>query len=133
MWRFHRTMGESMPERTYQKLIDKGNAERWKYAVELGRHGKLAVDLLIAAMKDEDKWVRYLVIDALGNIQDPQVVDPLITALRDLDQDVRFVAAEALGRIGDPKALEPLEETCTADNCYVRIAAEEAIARLKLG
>jgi len=122
-----------MPKNSYQKLIDRGNTERWKHAVELGRHGKLAVDLLIAAMKDEDKWVRYLVIDALGNIRDPQVVDPLIAALRDHDQDVRFVAAEALGRTGDARAIVPLEETCTGDNCYVRIAAEEAIARLKLG
>jgi HEAT repeat protein len=120
-----------MPEKTYQKLVDKANSERWKYAVELGRHGKLAVELLIAAMKDEDKWVRYLVIDALGNIRDPKVVDPLIAALKDQDQDVRFVAAEALGRVGDARALGALEKTCSGDNCYVRIAAEEAIGQLK--
>jgi HEAT repeat protein len=120
-----------MPEKTYQKLIDKGNSERWKYAVELGKHGKLAMDLLIASLKDEDKWVRYLVIDALGNIRDPKVVDPLVSALKDQDQDVRFVAAEALGRVGDARAIEALEKTCTGDNCYVRIAAEEALDRLK--
>ena len=68
-----------MPERSYQKLMDKGATERWKFAVELGRHGKAAVDLLIASLKDEDKWVRYLIIDALGNIQDPRVIDPLVT------------------------------------------------------
>ena len=122
-----------MPEKMYQKLKDKGNAERWKYAVELGQHGKAAVDLLIASLKDEDKWVRYLVVDALGNIQDPKVVDPLISALRDIDQDVRFVAAEALGRTGDSRAASALEKTCSADNCYVRIAAEEALDRLKQG
>jgi HEAT repeat protein len=122
-----------MPEKSYQKLKDRANAERWKYAVELGQHGKAAVDLLIASLKDEDKWVRYLVIDALGNIRDPLVVDPLVTALGDHDQDVRFVAAEALGRVGDPRALGPLERTCEGDNCYVRIAAEEAIARLRQG
>ena len=122
-----------MPERIYQKLVDRGHAERWKYAAELGRHGKAAVDLLVASLKDEDKWVRYLIIDALGNIQDPQVVEPLISALGDLDQDVRFVAAEALGRVGDARALEALEKTCTADNCYVKIAAEDAISRLKQG
>jgi HEAT repeat protein len=122
-----------MPEKIYQNLVDKTNSERWKYAVELGRHGKPAMDLLIAAMNDEDKWVRYLVADALGSIPDPQVVDSLIAALLDGDQDVRFVAAEALGRVGDRRAIEPLEKTCTGDNCYVRIAAEEAIARLRLG
>ncbi|HVP25752.1 MAG TPA: HEAT repeat domain-containing protein [Methanomicrobiales archaeon] len=122
-----------MPERTYQKLKDKGNAERWKYAVELGKHGKAAIDLLVSSLSDEDKWVRYLVIDALGNIRDPQVLNPLVAALGDLDQDVRFIAAEALGRVGDPKAIEALEKTCTSDNCYVRIAAEEAIDRLKQG
>jgi len=120
-----------MPERSYQKLMDKGATERWKFAVELGRHGKAAVDLLIASLKDEDKWVRYLIIDALGNIQDPRVIDPLVTALGDVDQDVRFVAAEALGRVGDSRAIAALEKTCAGDNCYVRIAAEEAINRLK--
>lgn len=122
-----------MPEKTFQKLMDKANAERWKYAVELGTHGKAAVDLLINSLKDEDKWVRYLVVDALGNIRDPKVVDPLIAALKDLDQDVRFVAAEALGRTGDSKAIAALEKTCSGDNCYVRIAAEEALDRLKKG
>jgi len=120
-----------MPEKTYQKLVDKGNSERWKYAVELGKHGELAADLLIASLKDEDKWVRYLVIDALGNIRNSKVVEPLIRALGDRDQDVRFVAAEALGRVGDGRAIDALEKTCTGDNCYVRIAAEEALDRLK--
>jgi len=124
---------ECMPERSYQKLKDRANADRWKYAVELGQHGRDAVDLLVDSLKDEDKWVRYLVADALGNIRDPLVLEPLVVALGDVDQDVRFVVAEALGRVGDPRALGPLEQTCAVDNCYVRIAAEEAIARLKQG
>jgi HEAT repeat protein len=122
-----------MPKITTQRLSDKPSIERWNYIAKLGRHGKAAIGLLLSYVNDEDKWVRCLVIDALGNIRDPRVVNPLITALGDLDQDVRFMAAEALGKVGDARALEVLQKTCEVDNPCVQIAAETAIARLRLG
>ena len=122
-----------MPMITHQKLRDRPSLERWNYIIELGRHGKAAIGLLLSHVHDEDKWVRCLVVDALGTIHDRRVVNPLITALGDLDQDVRFMAAEALGKAGDARALEVLQKTCEVDNPFVQIAAETAIARLRLG
>lgn len=113
-----------------KKLKDLGTPERWKYAVALEKLGKPAVEYLSHALNDQDKWVRYVAADALGNIGDPVCVDCLIAALKDADQDVRFAAASALGKLGDARALNALNETCKSDNCYVRIAAEDAIAML---
>ena len=120
-----------MPEKTYQKLANREAVDRWKHAIELGKFGPPAVDHLVRALTDEDKWVRYLAVDALGSIKDKKAVDPLVKSLKDKDQDVRFAAADALGRLGDTRAEAPLKECMSADNCYVRIAAEEALERLK--
>ena len=90
-------------------LANKENIERWKAVIELERFGQPAADYLIPALKDDDRWVRYLAADALANIGASQSVAPLITLLKDPDQDVRFAAAAALGKIGDAKALPELE------------------------
>jgi len=127
---FHRHAVEGMPDRAFQRSMEKPSIDRWKQAVELGKKG--AVDLLISSLDDEDKWVRCLVIDALGNIHDPRVVDPLISALGDLDRDVRFMAAAALGRVGDTRALDALRRIWESDDSFVRDAAGEAIARLAM-
>jgi hypothetical protein len=127
---FHRFVVGGMHEEVRLNLRDKPGMERWKYTAELGKHGKGAVHRLVQTLKEEDKWVRCLVVDALGNIHDPCVVAPLISALGDPDQDVRFTAVRALGKVGGGLAREALEWTREADNSYVRSAAEEALAGL---
>jgi HEAT repeat protein len=120
-----------MPEKTYQKLVNKETVDRWKYAIELSKFGQPAVDHLVKALSDEDKWVRYLAVDALATIKDKKAVDSLVKVLKDQDQDVRFAAADALGRLGDARAEAGLKECLATDNCYVKIAVEEALERLK--
>jgi HEAT repeat protein len=117
-------------EQTFRKLTDKSQSERWNYAIYLGKFGQPAVEYLHAALDDDDKWVRYMAADALGNIGDVRSVDRLVRLLKDKDQDVRFATAYALGNIGHVSAAHALIETCSSDNWYVRIAAEEALARL---
>ena len=56
-----------MPAKTYEELMTRDNVDRLDYAIKLGKFGKPAVDYLIKAMKHEDLWIRYLMIDALGN------------------------------------------------------------------
>ncbi|NIO20797.1 MAG: hypothetical protein GTN76_08680 [Candidatus Aenigmarchaeota archaeon] len=58
-----------------------------------------AVEPLIAALKDENSFVRFSVVEALGLIKDPRTVEPLIAALKDEHSFVRFRAAWALGEI----------------------------------
>ena len=111
-------------------LNNKASPERWQSVIALEQLGKPAMDYLVHALKDEDKWVRYAAADALGNIGDQNSVEPLISLLRDEDQDVRFVTADALGRLGNPNATGALYNTCLHDNGFVKIAAEEALAKI---
>jgi HEAT repeat protein len=117
-------------EKTFRELNDKSKAERWIAVYALEKFGTPAIDYLHKALADDDKWVRYAAVDALGNIGNSQSVIPLTKALADSDQDVRFAAAHSLGQIGDPKASHALMQTCNSDNCFVKIAAEEALAKL---
>jgi len=67
-----------------------------------------AVDPLIEALKDEDKYVRKNAAEALGKIGDRRAVGPLIEALKDEDWFVQEKAAAALGKMGDRRAVDPL-------------------------
>ena len=111
-------------------LAKKGNLERWKNVVDLERYGQPATEFLVMALNDEDRWVRYLAVDALANIGASNSIDSIITLLRDPDQDVRFAAAAALGKLGNPKAIKDLQEVLKRDNGYVKVAAEEALMKI---
>lgn len=67
-----------------------------------------AVEALIEALKDEDKFVRKNAAEALGKIGDKKALDPLIEMLKDDDWFVQEKAAAALGKIGDGRAVDPL-------------------------
>jgi HEAT repeat protein len=116
-------------QKTVAALTNKENIERYKAVIDLEKFGQPATEFLILALKDDDRWVRYLAADALANIGATQSVDSIIPLLRDPDQDVRFVAATALGKLGDPKAIKDLESVLKRDNGYVKIAAEEALEK----
>ena len=117
-------------EKTFLELKDKNQPERWTRVIALEKFGKPAVDYLHTALNDDDKWVRYMAADALGNIGDVRSIERLIPLLNDQDQDVRFATAYALGNIGHPSAEEALTRTCTRDNCFVKVAAEEALEKV---
>ena len=125
--------GEREMEQTFKKLTDKTQKERWNYVTYLEKFGRPALEYLHSALEDEDKWVRYMAADALGNIGDVRSIDRLVRLLQDKDQDVRFATAYALGNIGHVSASGALVETCNKDNGYVRVAAEEALAKLNSG
>ncbi len=114
-------------QKSVAALTNKENIDRYKAVIELEKFGQPATEFLIAALKDNDRWVRYLAADALANIGSSQSIDPLIALLKDPDQDVRFAAASALGKIGNPKAIKDLQSVARKDNGYVKIAAEEAL------
>lgn len=117
-------------EKIFLELKDKSQTERWTRVIALEKFGKPAVDYLHKALDDDDKWVRYMAADALGNIGDVRSIERLIPLLNDQDQDVRFATAYALGNIGHPSAEDALTMTCTRDNCFVKVAAEEALAKV---
>jgi HEAT repeat protein len=91
---------------------DRGRTGAW-YWIAKGDYrkcvaiGAVAVDPLIAALKDKNENVRREAAGALGQIGDPRAVEPLIAALKDEDRDVRESAAGRLvlmyrrGKLGE--------------------------------
>ena len=54
---------------------------------------------LIAALSDEDQFLRRIAANALGNIGDPAAVPALTAALSDGDDKVRQNVIDALGKL----------------------------------
>jgi len=86
-------------------LKDKEWNVRYWAGESLGKSGTLAVEPLIAALKNKDSDVRANAAIALGEIKDVRAVQPLIATLK--DPDARWKAVQALVNIGEP-AFEPL-------------------------
>ena len=89
------------------------------------------IEGIIAALKDEDKYVRKGAVIALGEIGDERAVEPLIATLKDKDSNVLKNTAEALGKIGDERAVEPLKQALKDKSKDVQIWA--AFGLYKLG
>ena len=93
-----------------KKLNAKNTILRRNAAKALGEIGnKKAVDPLIAALHDEDFYVRSRATSALCKIGG-KAVDPLIAALDEEDPNIRWRAVRALGTIGNMKAIPHLEK-----------------------
>ncbi|MFQ6078745.1 MAG: HEAT repeat domain-containing protein [Thermodesulfobacteriota bacterium] len=96
----------------------------------LVRIGKPAVEPLIAALKDEDSYIRGYAAEALGEIGDPRAVEPLIAALEDKDPSVSEKVAWALGEIKDRRAVEPLIGALHHEQLWVRRTTAEAMGKI---
>jgi HEAT repeat protein len=73
-----------------------------------------AVSALVATL-EEDPWLRFAAIHALGEIGDERAVEPLSALLA--DEAVREGVIEALGKIGTPAAIQHLATALrTADD-----------------
>lgn len=83
------------------------------------------VKLLSNVMKDEDKYVRLSVVEALGNIGSETAVQVLITALNDEDEDVQKKTAETLITICTVKNKKQVDELLKSKHEFsVNIAFE---------
>jgi HEAT repeat protein len=106
------------------------------YAVELERWdeakamGTAAVEVLVSALGERDRGLRWAAANALGEIRDPAAVGPLVEALTDVEKRIRKEAARSLGEIGDPGATEGLTTALTDESIEVCSAAAEALGRI---
>ena len=62
----------------------------------------VAIDSLVKIL-DRDPWLRFAVVNALGEIGDTKAVEPLASLLS--DETIRLGVIEALGKIGSAAAL----------------------------
>ncbi|MEM4359453.1 MAG: HEAT repeat domain-containing protein, partial [Candidatus Bilamarchaeaceae archaeon] len=122
---------EQLKEITRMLKEGKTWEEREGAAEALGKIGDArAVPVLIDALKDKDRYVRYEAAEALGKIGDARAVPVLIDALKDKDRYVRYEAAEALGKIGDARAVPVLIDALKDKDRYVRYEAAEALGKI---
>jgi len=91
-------------------LMATGNAEEFEGLALLGmlmRIGPPAVEPLIAALKQEDKRVRYTAAFVLRKLDDKRAVEPLITVLKGEYQDMQRAEGKASEGIS-PSTVEQL-------------------------
>jgi WD40 repeat protein/HEAT repeat protein len=91
--------------------------------------GTPAVESCIAALKDDDTYVRTAAAWALRDIGDPGAMESLVAALKDQDRHVRYTAAEALAKIDDLRVVEPLISVLKDEYSQVRKKAAEALRK----
>ena len=92
------------------RLADKNGQTRESARMRLLSIGKPAVPVLIEALGDRNKLVRWEAAKALGQIQDPIAAPPLVKALRDKVFDIRWLAAESLIAIGSDSVVPIIQE-----------------------
>ncbi|MHB9108315.1 MAG: HEAT repeat domain-containing protein [Armatimonadota bacterium] len=101
----------------------------WAKAIELG---DLAVEPLIAGLRDDDHRVRRAAAETLGQISQigaVRAIEPLSLALRDRKADVRKSIAEVLVKIGQP-AVDSLIYALNDDEWVAREAAAWALGQI---
>jgi len=94
-------------------------------------YSKKDISGLIAALRDDQKDIRWMAVGALGELRDSEAVEPLICTLSDPDSDVRWKAAEALGSIGDSRATEAIIPLLGDPDGTARIQAIWALGKIR--
>jgi len=92
---------------------------------------KRDINGLIAALKDNEKDIRWMAAGGLGELLAGEAVEPLIDLLSDRDPDVRWKAAESLGSIGDPRATEALIHLLGDPDETARLQALWALGKIR--
>ncbi len=96
---------------TIDSIIKRLQSDDGIEAVKAGEalvvQGKVAVPLLIEAMKNRHDWTRWEAVKTLADIRDSTATQALIDALEDREFAIRWLAAEGLIHIGS-SSIEPL-------------------------
>jgi HEAT repeat protein len=87
------------------------------------------VEYFIDALNNEDKWVRYLAAEALGNLGDLRSIECLDLLLSDKDPDLRFVSGQSLSKIAHIREILTDSRKMGCDTCLIRYIAEEVIVQ----
>jgi HEAT repeat protein len=87
------------------------------------------VEYFINALNNEDKWVRYLAADALGNMGDLRSIEYLDLLRSEKDPDLRFVSGESLSKIAYLREILTDSRKMGCDTCLIRYIAEEVIVQ----
>ena len=109
-------------------------AARMAAVLELGRSGDRAVlPALLAALRDPNRDVRWVAIEALGELGDRRAVGALVQYLTARRKEAyrwgRRLVANALGAIGGPEAVDALTPMLEDPDPFVRRDAALSLLR----
>jgi len=91
-----------------------------------------AIPHFIAALNDENHYVRREASRALGQLGSPEAMDSLLRVIEnDSDEETRRNALIALGNIGDATVFEPLRQASREPSYWIRRAAEMGLEQLQ--
>ncbi|GEM_PF-4792032 len=106
---------------------------RMEAARKLGesRDGKY-IEVLTTALKDKNKWIRWVAAEALWEMGDKRAVPALIEYLEKEDayEWGKVVTMNALASFKDPQAVGPLIKVLEAKNPFLRRSAALALAKI---
>jgi len=110
--------------------ISRSSYSRDAALAALVQAGRPALPTLLRALGDRDLGVRWMAVEALRQMGDPQAIPTLLRALGDRDSGVRQMAVEALRRIGGTQAVPALLRAIEDSESHVRRAAVEALGEI---
>jgi len=87
------------------------------------------VEHFIKALKNEDKWVRYLAAESLGNMGDLRAIAHLNLLQSDEDPDLRFVSDRSLDKIVRLRQTLADSGKKGCETCLIRYIAEEVLVQ----
>ena len=98
----------------------------------LSMKGQQAVADVRVLLEDNDLWVRYHTIGALGELKVETYAEWIMPFLEDSHDILRIAAAKALASMGCRKAVPQLRTLLDHDNHDVAEAARSAVAHLEV-
>lgn len=113
------------------KMDSRYKLEKRNSIESLSNIGTAGISMIVEALKDKDKDIRWCAAWALGNIRSETAVQYLIDALKDEKEDVRRSAAEALGNIRSETVVQPLINALKDEDEDVRESAIVSLAIIK--
>ena len=136
-----RALGEIGDPRAIEPLIaslkrDNNLSNVFDVIDALGKIGPPAVESLIGLLKNDNPFIKGMVITTLGYIKDKTAIDSLFALfLKEKSSEFQRQILQAVGRIGDPEAVAPLAAIfyvalTQKDIPYVRKYAVDALGEI---
>ena len=116
-------------ERIPDKPMNNRSPDTVKSLEALEKFTMPIVEHFTKALSNEDKWVRYLAAEALGNIGDLRSIKHLNLLRSDKDPDLRFVSAQSLSKIRYLREILTDSRKMGCDTCLIRYIAEEVLVQ----
>lgn len=122
---------EALEPLTERALEDPRWEVRFAAVGALAKFGDAALGVIIRALGDEDYWVRWQAVTALGQNGSERVIPLLVRQLREHRWRIREAAACALGKLRATEAVKPLLGLLRRDEeVMVQVAAAQALGEI---